>query len=77
MFKTTTSSTAFKLSFDPEFPALAFGPGRLMLLDREVAAFCAAENTLEKNPVLDGGSVKVPPGVLTSSGAGVKGREIS
>lgn len=42
----------------------------VMLLS-ELAAFCAAEKTDEKNPL--GGCVRVPPGVLVSSSVGVRG----
>jgi hypothetical protein len=38
---------------------------------KEVAAFCAAEKTDEKNPLEDGGAYAVPPGVLISSSVGV------
>ena len=41
-------------------------------MERELAAFCAAEKTEEKKPV-DAPATTVPLGVLTSSAAGVKG----
>lgn len=52
------------------FPWVLFA----MVLDNDVAAFCAAENTEEKNPPVDWGeNARVPPGVFVSSMVGVNG----
>jgi hypothetical protein len=49
----------------------------VIVLDNEFAAFCAAENIDEKKPPAACGAVSVPPGVFTSSGAGVNGTEVA
>lgn len=55
--------------------ALLFCAGMIVLLIC-VPAFCATENTDEKNPVAAFGCVSVPPGVLASSTVGVRGELI-
>jgi hypothetical protein len=51
---------------------LVFAVLAIVLL-RVLAAFCAAENTDEKNPL---GGPAVPPGVFTSSSVGVSGADM-
>jgi hypothetical protein len=50
-------------------------PVTVIELVNEFAAVCAALNMELKNPPAPIGDVRVPPGVLTSSSAGVRGAE--
>lgn len=70
-------SSAFSASFGCCLSALLLaGLFCVMVLLSWLAAFCAAENTEEKNPVPGEFRTAVPPGVFASSGCGVRGAEM-